>query len=161
MAFGFSNDFSKSIQKKIDKELTILWPSSHIDFNSRSISDSLLRRSHEIGIERIYTLSNAETEVGYMVYVKVPSKFDNFDIAIFYDLDLQIKSMKILAYREDHGGEVGSKRWLKQFIGLGIEDPIKLNDDIQGIAGATISCVSATNGARNVTRFMNRLILIK
>ena len=40
--------------------------------------------------------------------------------------------MKILAYREDWGGEIRSKRWLKQFSNREIED-------VQAISGATIS----------------------
>jgi Na+-transporting NADH:ubiquinone oxidoreductase subunit NqrC len=39
-----------------------------------------------------------------------------------------------LIYRENYGGEIGSKRWLKQFIGM--TEP---KNYVDGISGATIS----------------------
>jgi hypothetical protein len=155
ISFGFTDSFPKSIQKKIDKELTILWPDSTINLFEKRLDSSRMEMATKMGIMEIYTIVGKDEKLGYMVYLQVPSKFDFFDIAIFYDLNNYIKSIKILAYREDHGGEVGSKRWLKQFIGMGADNAITLNDDIQGISGATISCESATKGAREVTKFMD------
>ena len=159
MAFGFSTTMTPSIQKKIDKELASNWPEKTIVLDPISLPDSVSAQAREIGIMKVYDLVDAQGKMGYMVYFQVPSKFDYFDLAIFYDTTIHIKSMRMLAYREDHGGEVGSKRWLKQFIGLSSDDPISLNDDIQGISGATISCESATKGAKEVTEFLYQLEL--
>jgi len=154
-AFSFSFSLPNSVQKKVDKELANLWPEASIVLLEDEISSEKRKAALAIGITSIYKLYEEGELKGYMVYLKVPSKFDYFDLGIFYDLDLKIKSMKVLVYREDHGGEVGSKRWLKQFIGKGVEDPLMLNEDIQGISGATISCEAATIGAREVSEFMN------
>ena len=156
-AFSFSLSLPNSVQKKVDKELANLWPENFIIMNEEMLSPADRKSADEIGVSTVYKLSENEFEKGYMVYLKVPSKFDYFDLGIFYSLDLKIKSMKVLVYREDHGGEVGSKRWLKQFIGKGIDDPMRLNEDIQGISGATISCEAATIGAREVSEFMNKI----
>lgn len=157
MAFGFSGGLPKSHQKKILKELNVIWPENSILLSDFPINN--VEAANQIGIESIYRIIEKEDSIGYLVYLKVPSKFDTFDLAIFYDSTIHIKSMKVLAYREDHGAEVGSKRWLKQFIGMGIHDSISLNDDIQGISGATISCESATKGAHDATLFLNNLII--
>lgn len=158
-AFSFSDHLSKSLQKKVDKELSQIWPDTEIAMFKLVLDDENLKRSTEIGLEHIYQLLDDANVVGYMAHAKVPSKFDDFDIAIFYDTTFSIKSMKVLAYREDHGGEVGSKRWLKQFCGKNASDPLTLNDDIQGISGATISCVSATIGAKEITQFISTIDL--
>ncbi len=50
-----------------------------------------------------------------------------------------------MIYREDHGAEVGSKRWLKQFIGKSGDNNLKYQKDIVAISGATISAKSMTN----------------
>jgi Na+-translocating ferredoxin:NAD+ oxidoreductase RnfG subunit len=50
-----------------------------------------------------------------------------------------------LVYREDHGGEVGSKRWLNQFSGKSKADNLIYQKDIAAISGATISAKSMTN----------------
>lgn len=154
-AFSYSLSLPNSVQKKVDKELANLWPESSIVLLEDEYSSERRKSALVIGITSIYKLYEEDELKGYMVYLKVPSKFDYFDLGIFYDLDLKIKSMKVLVYREDHGGEVGSRRWLKQFTGLGADDPMKLNEDIQGISGATISCEAATIGAREVSEFMN------
>jgi len=157
MAFGYSRTINPSHQKKIHKEMLALWPNSSIEMEEILLNESERSEATKIGIQKIYALKSNEEKLGYLVYLFVPSKFDYFDLGLIYDRDSKIKSMKVLAYREDHGGEVGSKRWLKQFIGLGEENPMVLNDDIQGISGATISCESATKGARETTIFLNQL----
>ena len=154
---NYSNTLPPSQKKKVDKELNYLWPDKSLRLIEFQLDAELSSQAREIGIMDIYSLIDEDQDYGYMVYFKVPSKFDFFDLALFYDQDLHIRSMKVLQYREDHGGEVASKRWLMQFVGLGNNDPILLNEDIQGISGATISCESATVGAKEVTSFMDQI----
>lgn len=160
MAFGYSDTIPPSNQKKIDKEIKKIWPDQSIDQSNFHLELDNKDKAYKIGIEKIVSLFSTGELVGYLVYMHAPSKFDTFDLGVFYTKDLHISSVKLLAYREDHGGEVGSKRWLKQFIGLGKDDPIRLNNDIQGISGATISCESATKGIQQSTAFLNQIILV-
>jgi len=158
MAFGYSEPLPSSHLKKVNKELKQLWPEKDVKMKLYPIDNTYSQMAGNMGIEEVYTLLSNGNELGFMVYFKVASKFDVFDLALFYDTNLLIRSMKVLEYREEHGGEVGSNRWLRQFVGLGKDDAIRLNDDIQGISGATISCESATKGAKEVTVFMNKLV---
>jgi hypothetical protein len=89
--------------------------------------------------------------IGYFYYGKAPSKADEFDYIVIFDDELIIKKIKILAYREDQGGEIGSKRWLKQFNNLSQNDRVEYGKDIRGISGATIS-------ARSMTITVNKLL---
>ena len=73
-----------------------------------------------------------DTKTGYLCLRQAPSKHDVFDYMLIFDKDLNINHIKILAYREDWGGEIRSKRWLKQFSNREIEE-------VQAISGATIS----------------------
>ena len=57
---------------------------------------------------------------------------------------------KILIYREDHGRQVGSQRWLKQFIGRKSGEKLVYGKDIDGISGATVSAKSMTLAVNNV-----------
>jgi hypothetical protein len=63
-----------------------------------------------------------------------PSKFDDFDYMVLFDSSNKIKLVRVLIYRENYGGEIGSKRWLKQFIGM--TEP---KNYVDAISGATIS----------------------
>ena len=55
-----------------------------------------------------------------------------------------------MVYREDYGGEIGSKRWLKQFIGKTQNDELKYQDNIVAISGATISVRSMTSAVNDL-----------
>ena len=67
-----------------------------------------------------------------------------FDYLILLDTDLIIKKAKVLVYREDYGGEIGSRRWLKQFIGKSSSENLKYEKEIIAISGATISARAMT-----------------
>ena len=62
-----------------------------------------------------------------------PSKFDDFDYMVLFDSSDKVKLVRVLIYRENYGGEIGSKRWLKQFIGM--TEP---KNYVDAISGATI-----------------------
>ena len=69
------------------------------------------------------------------VYIgKSRSKFEYFDFMVLFDDTKTIKLVKVLVYRENYGGEVGSRRWLRQWIGIS-----KPKHMVDAISGATIS----------------------
>ena len=81
----------------------------------------------------LYSIRGKEDKV----YIgKAPSKFESYIFIHILDKEVGIKFSKILIYREDYGGEIGSKRWLNQLIGL---KPHQRVDNISAISGATIS----------------------
>ena len=63
----------------------------------------------------------------------------------------EIINANVIKYREAYGGEVASKIWLSQFIGLNSHSSYKLNQDIDGISGATISVNSLSKGINKIT----------
>lgn len=94
--------------------------------------------------ESLYKINTNDSLVGYAYIAKAPSKTDEFDYLVLFDSDLIIVKSKVLIYREDYGGEIGSKRWLKQFIGKTLTDELIYRDNIAAISGATISVKSMT-----------------
>ena len=76
---------------------------------------------------------------------------------VLLDSDLVVLKTKILIYREDYGGEIGSKRWLKQFIGKTQNDDLKYGEDIVAISGATISVRSFTQAMNDLLKSLNIL----
>jgi Na+-translocating ferredoxin:NAD+ oxidoreductase RnfG subunit len=61
-----------------------------------------------------------------------------------------VTGIEILEYVESYGYEVAEANWRKQFVGKTAVDPIKLNQDIQNIGGATLSCKHLTDGVKRV-----------
>jgi Na+-translocating ferredoxin:NAD+ oxidoreductase RnfG subunit len=88
---------------------------------------------------------------------KAPSKTDNFDYLVLLDPELIVLKTKVLVYREDYGGEIGSKRWLKQFIGKTQDDNLRYGDNIVAISGATISVKSFTEAINNLLQSLKML----
>ncbi|MCH3885473.1 FMN-binding protein [Tenacibaculum aquimarinum] len=95
--------------------------------------------------------------MGYAYVDKAPSKTDEFDYLILLNKELIVAKTKILIYREDYGGEIGSKRWLKQFIGKTFKDTLTYEQDIIAISGATISASSMTIA---VNKFLQNLAIL-
>ena len=66
---------------------------------------------------------------------------------VLFDESKTIKLVKVLVYRENYGGEIGSKRWLRQFIGLN-----KPKYMVDAISGATISVHSMKMSINNLIK---------
>ena len=88
--------------------------------------------------------------LGYAFVDQAPSKTAKFDYLVIFDSDLKIINSKVLIYREEYGGEIGSKRWLKQFLGKTGSDRVDTKKNIDAIAGATISVRSMTKSMDNL-----------
>lgn len=133
------------IEKKIDKEVLSIFDitaySKEPVVIEEEVNNSLPLKFND---NNFYNIISDENLIGYFYYGVAPSKADVFDYVVIFDKELIIKKIKILAYREDYGGEIGSKRWLKQFIELSPADKAIYNKDIKGISGATISARSMT-----------------
>jgi uncharacterized protein with FMN-binding domain len=82
------------------------------------------------------------------VYIgKSRSRFDDFEFMVLFDEDKTIKLVKVLIYRENYGGEIASKRWLKQWIGIN-----KPKYMVDAISGATISVNSLKMSVNNLLK---------
>ncbi len=151
IAISFSFLIPKNLVKKIDKEIkstfNITSFSKEMIIIDDKVNTGLLVPFNDNNFYKIFTNQNF---IGYFYYGKAPSKTDDFDFLVIFDKDLIIKKIKILAYREDYGMEIGSKRWLKQFNDLTTGDHVKYQKDIKAISGATISAKSMTKAVNDL-----------
>lgn len=93
--------------------------------------DVFIVEQRDVTNGKLYYISNTSD----ILYIgKSPSRFEDFDFMVLFDENKTIKLVKILVYREDYGGEIGSKKWLRQFIGWKEPKPF-----VDAISGATIS----------------------
>ncbi len=141
----------KSIQKKVDKEIMETFHIETFKFLAVSIpSEETKNLPSKFGTDNLFEIKGGNTLLGYAYVSKAPSKTDNFDYLVLLDPELIILKTKVLAYREDYGGEIGSSRWLKQFIGKTQVDELRYGDNIVAISGATISVKSFTQAINNL-----------
>jgi hypothetical protein len=135
----------KSLLKKVKKELVKTFDDKSLVLESIPVSKEVNAKLHKtIAKDHLNKIIKGAQVIGYTYIAKAPSKTDEFDFLIILDENLIIKKAKILIYREDYGGEIGSKRWLKQFTGKTSGIQLKYTKDIIAISGATISALSMT-----------------
>jgi len=141
---GFT--ISKRVEALIKKEITAVFG---IETYTKTPLTVLPEINETLPIKitdtNFYKIINKNEVIGYYYFGQAYGKADYFDFIVIFDKNLIVSKVKVLVYREDHGGEVGSRRWLKQFIGATTEKQLKYQDDIVGISGATISVKSMTN----------------
>ena len=154
MAFGLP----KRLQKKVNKEIKSTYNVEKFACNAITISTEIANTlPAKFGADNLFDIKNNDSLIGYAYVSKAPSKTDEFDYLVLLDKDLIVLKTKVLVYREDYGGEIGSKRWLKQFIGKTQHDELRYNDNIMAISGATISVRSMTNAMNNLLKSLKIL----
>ncbi|MFD1294149.1 FMN-binding protein [Lutibacter holmesii] len=137
---------SKRVDALIKKEITSVFKIEEFTKESLHIS-SEINASLPISINdsNFFKIIHNNATIGYYYFGKAYGKADFFDFIVIFDKELIVSKVKVITYREDHGGEVGSKRWLKQFEGTETTKELAYQQDIAGISGATISVKSMLN----------------
>ena len=142
------------ISKKADKVIAKFYDTQVFQKETIVISEAVNKETpSEFANDNLFKISNKESFLGYGYIGKAPGKAAYFDYLVLFDEDFIITKSKVLVYREEYGGEIGSKRWLKQFVGIAsTSEELVYNRDIVPISGATIS-------VRSMTRAMNDLLM--
>lgn len=132
----------------------ILFPNKVLIKNPIIITDDLQGKMrsassirHPFQGERIWKA----TDGGWLVIDEVVGKHEMITYAVALNPNGSISGIEILEYVESYGYEVAEPQWRKQFIGKTVNDPIKLNQDIQNIGGATLSCKHITDGVKRIS----------
>ena len=102
---------------------------------------------HPFQGERIWRSADG----GWFIVDEVVGKHEMITYAVGLNSKGVIQGIEILEYVESYGYEVAEAQWRKQFTGKSFADPIKLNQDIQNIGGATLSCKHLTDGVKRIS----------
>ena len=95
------------------------------------------------------------TDGSWFIVDEVVGKHEMITYAVALSPSGAVTGIEILEYVESYGYEVAEAQWRNQFIGKTASDPIKLNQDIQNIGGATLSCKHLTDGVKRVAVLYN------
>ena len=96
--------------------------------------------------DRIWSGSNGS----WLIIDEVLGKHEMITYAVAMKPTGEIMGVEIMEYVESYGYEIQDHRWRQQFIGKTRNDPVKLNQDIQNISGATLSAKHVTDGVKRV-----------
>jgi hypothetical protein len=144
---------SPRLQKKIDAAIHSTYGVEIFELRKIAISSDL-RDSIPLSSngDSLFEIMQGTDLIGYLYLGEAPSMKQMFDYIVMFDSDLIVKKSKVLIYREDYGQQIGSQRWLKQFIGLSITDVPKYTENIDAISGATISASNMTKAMADVLK---------
>ena len=147
--FGFG--IPKGVHKKVVKEVERTFDVVDFKLEPISISEAMNEElPTKISGENLYSVVKEDQLLGYVFVDQAPSKTAKFDYLVVFDKQLFVVNSKVLIYREEYGGEIGSKRWLKQFLGKTGGDRVDSGTNIDAISGATISVRSMTIAMDNL-----------
>lgn len=118
----------------------------------------LARRLYEDGF-KVYIGKKEGIIQGYAIITEEIGKFHPFTFIVGVTPNGKINNIAILVYRESRGGEIAKKRFLYQFIGKSLKNPIRINKDIINITGATMSVQYMCAGVRKVLAVINEYYL--
>ena len=85
---------------------------------------------------------------GYALITDERGKYRPITFMVGVTPDFRVHDAAVMVYRESRGGEVQRDRFLSQYRGRSLRDPIQINRDIINISGATISVRSMNAGVR-------------
>ena len=106
---------------------------------------------------RYYAVSTDGRRVGYGIIDDVRGKSKLITYAVMVDVNLVVKDLEVLFYREPYGGEIQYDSFRRQFRGKSSRDGLRVGGNIRNISGATISSNSVTNGTRKLLVVLQQL----
>lgn len=150
LAILMSFQWPAKLQKKIDKTVLKTYEIPAADYVPVEITEGEDQVTNSKINGHLFKVMSEEVMKGYVYVQQAPSMKDVFDYAVLFDADLNVINAKVLIYREQHGRQIGARRWLKQFFGMTTADTPELGVNVDGISGATISVTSMTNAMADV-----------
>jgi Na+-translocating ferredoxin:NAD+ oxidoreductase RnfG subunit len=141
------------IYASVEQAQKVLLPNKQLHKTPILITDDLQEKMrvassirHPFQGNRIWKANDGS----WFVVDEVVGKHEMISYAVGLSPTGSIIGIEILEYVESYGYEVSEAQWRNQFVGKSAKDPIKLNQDIQNIGGATLSCKHIADGVKRV-----------
>lgn len=160
LVFFSPNAFAEELIK-VDGALREMFPKA-VDFNRQTVR---LPEEQIRGIEEaarmtfegkhadevtVYIAREQNAAVGYAFEDTVIGKWGLIHYLVGLDTSGAVSRIIILDYQEIRGRPIAKPRFLRQYKGKTVRDPLQLRKDIDGVTGATISSGSLTEGVRKI-----------
>jgi Na+-translocating ferredoxin:NAD+ oxidoreductase RnfG subunit len=108
---------------------------------------------------KTYIAKKDERVIGYSVIIEEIGKHRPITFIVGVTPGGEAENIAVMVYREPYGSEIRTKRFLKQYDGKTLDDPIKTREDIINISGATLSVRAANVGVRKALALISIVYL--
>lgn len=116
---------------------------------------------------QLFAVNSSDTLVGYAMITRAlgcrlggcdkPNSgdegFEQFFFMTAFDLDRNIRRVRILEYTSNYGYQIANKGWLRQFER---DEHFEVNKNVDGISGATVSVQSITKAVNQQVGIITR-----
>lgn len=98
----------------------------------------------------IHRAHRAQEDLGYALITEEQGRFKPITFIVHVSAEGRVAMVLVMVYRESRGDGVKRQRFLKQFRKKDVEDHLRLNRDIVGVSGATMSSRALAAGVKKV-----------
>ena len=98
----------------------------------------------------IHRARKGDQELGYALITEEQGRFKPITFIVHVSPTGRVEMVLVMIYRESRGDGVKRQRFLKQFRKKDVEDHLRLNRDIVGVSGATMSSRALAAGVKKV-----------
>lgn len=98
---------------------------------------------------------------GYALVTEEIGMYKPITSLVGIDAEGRVREVAVLVYRESRGGDVQRKRFLGQYRGKRLGDPVRIHKDIINVTGATLSVRSMNAQVRRALAVVHLLFLGK
>jgi len=157
--YAFSpSELDPRLKQKLDQAVRTTFGLEAFDLVRVEVPEEVDKETPvRLGGDNLFRIEFGEKLLGYAYVGEAPSMKNVFDYVVLFDPDLGIRKSKVLIYREDYGRQIGSQRWLRQFIGRKAGERLQYGTDVDAISGATISAKSMTTAVNEVLHSLSVL----
>ena len=96
----------------------------------------------------IYRAIEKNRDLGYALVGNEVGLYEPITFMVRIGTDRKVSAVHVMVFRESRGGEVRRRRFLSQYSGKSIDSPIRINRDIIGVTGATLSVRALNAGVK-------------
>ena len=137
----------------VEQAQAALWPGVNLVETSVKLSPGLrkaVEKAARVRVRQAEFKAWRTPDDGWFLVDQVIGKHEFITYAVALTAGGAVAGLEILDYRETYGGEIRNGKWLAQFAGRTVASPLRLDQDIRNISGATLSCRSLTDGVKRL-----------
>ncbi len=140
---------------RVESEFITLTPEGYEYFKG------LLKRPDLETTFQVYIGKKGNVTDRYAIITEEMGCFHPITWILSTNVEGKILDIAVMIYRESRGHEVSRKRFLEQFEGKSLNDPLSTNKDIIRITGATVSVQAVCRGVKKMLAFINEFYIRK
>jgi thiamine biosynthesis lipoprotein len=110
--------------------------------------EKLTRKPLAEGGFYLYAALSDGVPVGYAAIVAEVGKVKPITHIVGMTPQGTVDRVAVMIYRESHGADIAGERFMRQYRGMSLQDPIRVDKDVINIAGSTLSAHAICRGVK-------------